>query len=127
MKRQHRTVSLLLGVCIGLSATAALASSRLVVTLPFEFVVADAVMPAGQYSFEVPASRGDKIVVRSSDRRLTQSVAQEALPAGRIPENKMTFTRYGDQRFLSQISIAGEKFVRQITKCSMEEKLIASG
>jgi hypothetical protein len=128
MKRQRSTVPLLLGVFVGLSATAVLASSRLVVTLPFEFIVSDAVLPAGKYVFEVPASRGDKIVIRSSDRRVTQSVPQESHPAGgRTPEDKMTFTRYGDQRFLSQIWIAGDKFVRQITKCSMEEKLIASG
>jgi hypothetical protein len=128
MKRQRRTVPLLLGVFVGLSATAVLASGRLVATLPFDFIVADAVLHAGQYVFEVPASRGDKIVIRSSDRRVTQNVQQENLRVGgRIPENKMTFTRYGDQRFLSQIWMAGDKFVRQITRCSMEEKLIASG
>jgi hypothetical protein len=128
MKRQRRTVPLLLGVSVCLSATAVLASSRLVATIPFDFIVSDAVLPAGRYSFEVPASRGDKIVIRSSDRRVTQSAPQESLRApGRTPEDKMTFTRYGDQRFLSQIWIAGDKFVRQIPRCSMEEKLIASG
>ena len=128
MKRQRRTVPLLLGVFVGLSATGVLASSRLAVTLPFDFVVGDAVLQAGKYVFEIPASRGDKIVIRSSDRRVNQSVEQESLRAsGRNPEDRMTFTRYGDQRFLSQIWIAGDKFVRQIPRCSTEEKLIASG
>lgn len=128
MKRQRWTAPLLLGVFFGLSATAVFATSRLVATIPFDFIVGDTVLHAGKYTFEVPASRGDKIVIRSSDRRVTQSADQESLRApGRTPEDKMTFTRYGDQRFLSQIWIAGDKFVRQIPKCSTEEKLIASG
>jgi hypothetical protein len=128
MKRQRRTVPLLLGVFVGLSATAVLASVRLVPTIPFDFIVADAVLHAGQYSFEIPANRADAIVIRSSDRRVTQRAQQESLRVGgRTPEHKMVFTRYGDQRFLSQIWIAGDKFVRQIRRCSMEERLIASG
>ena len=128
MKRQRWTVPLLLGVFVGLPATAVLGSSRLVATVPFDFIVGDAVLHAGKYVFEVPASRGDKIMIRSSDRRVTQSAPQESLRApGRTPEDKLTFTRYGDQRFLSQIWIAGDKFVRQISRCSMEERLIASG
>ena len=128
MKRQRRTVPLLLGLFVGLSATAVLASSRLVATIPFDFIVGDAVLHAGRYVFEVPASRGDKIVIQSSDRRVTQRAEQESIRVGgRTPEDKMTFMRYGDQRFLSQIWIAGDKFVRQIARCSMEEKLIASG
>ena len=128
MRRQRRTIPLLAGLFVGLSATAVLSSSRLVVTIPFDFIVGDAVLPAGKYTFEVPASRGDKIVIRSSDRRVTQSTEQDSLrAAGRNPEDKMTFTRYGDQRFLSQIWLAGDKFVRQIPRCSTEDKLVASG
>jgi len=119
---------MLLGAFAWLSATAVLASVRLVPTIPFDFIVADAVLHAGQYTFEISSNRADAIVIRSSDRRVTQRAQQESLRAGgRTPAHKMVFTRYGDQRFLSQIWIAGDKFMRQITKCSMEEKLIASG
>jgi hypothetical protein len=128
MNRHRRTLPLLFGVFVGLSATAVLASVRLAPTIPFDFIVADAVLKAGKYTFEIPANRADPIVIRSSDRRVTQRAQQESLRAGgRTPADKMVFTRYGDQRFLSQIWIAGDKFMRQITRCSMEEKLIASG
>jgi hypothetical protein len=128
LNRHRRTLPLLFGVFVGLSATAVLASVRLAPTIPFDFIVADAVLQAGKYTFEIPANRADAIVIRSSDRRVTQRVQQESLRAGgRTPEHKMVFTRYGEQRFLSQIWIAGDKFMRQIARCSMEEKLIASG
>lgn len=128
MKRLSRTVSLFLGVFVGLSVAAVLASGRLVPSIPFDFIVADTVLRAGQYIFEIPAGTADQIVIRASDRRVAQRARQETMRVdSRPPENKMIFTRYGDQHFLSQIWIAGDRFVRQITKCSMEEKLMASG
>jgi len=128
MRRHHRTVPLFLGVFVGLSATVVLASVRLVPTIAFDFIVVDAVLKAGRYTFEIPSNRTDMILIQSSDRRVTQRAQQESLRAGgRAPQHKMVFTRYGDQRFLSQIWIAGDRFVRQIKRCAMEEKLIASG
>ena len=88
--------------------------STFVVNVPFEFVVGNRTLPAGPYEFRFalgPASDSDLnvLAVRSLYGRYYQAVVTGVTPRRPSPTNaNLTFQRYGDQLFLSQVSEAGK-------------------
>ena len=105
MKAAVLRVTTVLAVVLAFTAISAQAqgirnSQRFVV--PFDFKVGRSVLPAGEYTFTADAQA---LRIRSKDGRSNAiAVPQRTLGASQITsETKLTFRRYGDQYYLSQV------------------------
>ena len=96
-------------------------SKTQVATIPFEFAVGDATLPAGDYIVTRMMSSGETIAVRGTGSavRLT-SLIVKAQPA---KNSKLVFHRYGNTYFLSEVWIAGNTNGRKLIKSKAEEQL----
>src|SRR5262245_33376575 len=98
-------------------------SSAIRVHVPFDFIVADRTLPAGDYSISRTTEYTNDLVlaVKKVDGgkmavRLTSPV-QTLTPA---QVGKLVFHRYGEQYFLSQVWPAGSTTGRALVKCNVE-------
>jgi hypothetical protein len=126
MKKQALRALVMLVSIIALAYATAIASSaqslgqQIRADVPFDFVVGDKTLAAGEYSVSQISSAGG-IAVRSRDGeqgaiRLSHAVLD------RNPRQKtsLTFLRYGNQYFLSQIWVSGSAEGRQVLKSKAE-------
>ncbi len=108
------------------SAHAQTIDYRLRANIPFDFVVANQTLPAGEYFFaRTRQYAGDSLVTISNlDGRALAvtltSTAQTLTPKSR---GVMVFNRYGTQHFLSQVWPAGTTIGRAVLKTRNERNL----
>lgn len=93
------------------------------VIVPFEFIVGGMHLPAGQYTLE-HVGGANNILLRNSDR------TAQALVRVRVstvpPEQavtKLTFTRYGDRHFLSEVWTASDCERHSCFQCNEQLQL----
>jgi hypothetical protein len=108
-------------------ATAQLASgSRVVAQVPFGFVVANKVVPAGQYEVQTLTSDGKTLIIRNAGGNLglfSSSTRTEAKqPAAQYA---MVFKHYGDLYFLSGIKLKDSKVAFCLPESRAEAELKA--
>ena len=101
------------------------ANSPLLANIPFQFVVEDKSLPAGEYRIERMLSGNPKVLlIRSTDGRAHRTVmTMEVLANDWQAESKLIFNRYGNKYFLSQIWTAGSKSGRELPKSQRETEL----
>lgn len=114
MKRQ---IVSLLGV-FGLLLVAACASAQSVnvkANVPFDFAVDKTTLSAGEYTIQsISTSDGRVLVIRGEDaanNMLASPNSAETLNPS--PNSRLVFHKYGNQYFLSQIWVEGERTGRQ--------------
>lgn len=100
------------------------------VNIPFSFVVGDKQMPAGEYTFKslVNGSLHSKMLIRSKDGRnvaIVGTILVESKAAHK--DAGLTFNRYGDQHFLSQVWSYDSSFGRELPKSDIEAKVLGGG
>jgi len=81
-------------------------SINFTLNIPFEFTVGDKVFPAGQYTIKRnPIGSNEVLVIESANKKMSHDFKTRIfLSSDTATENKkLVFTKYGDQRFLSQI------------------------
>jgi len=99
------------------------AGSPLLANVPFQFVVGDQTLPAGEYRIERMLSGNPKVLlIRSTDGRAHRTVTMEVL-ANDWQESKLIFNRYGNHYFLSQIWTQGDNSGRELFKSQRETEL----
>jgi len=98
-------------------------STTIVAKVPFEFVIGNQVMPAGDWV--VQAQSGDILALRNYDAR--KSVLAASMRDDEKPENRtvLVFERYGDQYFLSQIKVENTNLTYKLPKGRAEKELRA--
>lgn len=106
MKRQILKTFSMLAVAVALASPAVYAQTRLrtlEAPIPFDFVVGNQTLAAGDYTVKAGDAAGS-IVIKSTEPgsiaiALTNSVIARKTPA----EGRLVFNRYGDQYFLSTV------------------------
>jgi len=105
MKAAVLRITAILAVVMAFAAVSANAQTivkKQTFTVPFQFSVGDRVLPAGDYTFTAESQ-----IVRVRNKNGNQSIValpQRTIAASRNEQQtKLTFRRYGDQYFLSQI------------------------
>jgi hypothetical protein len=125
MRRGFGGALLLVGV-LGSWAAQAYGGDTLKVGIPFEFGAGDKTFPKGNCTIDIPT--GNRVSIQCS-RVHTTVQAQTLIFRGSVYEvtgrKEMTFTRYGDQYFLSTIWIANEG--RELVRSEAEQKMVDSG
>jgi hypothetical protein len=106
------------------SANAQSSDKLVVADIPFEFVVADQAMPAGEYRVKPTSLAGNGLLIQSADAshsaiRLTNAID----PKKNRTQARLVFRRYGERYFLSEVWNGTDSTGRQLTKCK-EEKAI---
>ena len=130
MNKQMSRSCLVLGI-IGLSIVLAAlvpvhaqSNLHLTATVPFDFVVGNERLPAGEYSVLAHTTAQGVLVIRNRDEgttlmSLTHS-AQSPFPTGRA---MLVFRRYEDQYFLYQVWTTGEVSGFELPKSRTERSL----
>jgi hypothetical protein len=117
-------VGLTIMVVAGLSAQAQ--SDRLLVAnVPFNFYVDDKALPAGKYRVEAIQMAGcNALRIQGADGRVTVFVPTRLASAGPNQSGSgLTFNRFGEQYFLSQVFGLEEKAVHKLSRSRAEEAL----
>ncbi len=97
--------------------------------IPFEFVVGNTTMPAGEYTIKAGGDGSRLAVVRiqSADYQTSVNVLSVSAYTGKNQgESKLVFHRYGSQYFLSQIWSSGRSEGRQLPGSRTERELVKS-
>lgn len=100
------TILALVMAFTAISAQAQTSRNAMRITVPFEFNVGEKVLPAGKYTVFV---ENQIIRIRKTDGKANAvAIVQRTIGASHIDGvAKLTFLRYDDQSFLSQVWLAG--------------------
>ena len=116
---------LVMAVAFATAVVSANAQSRhQVAKIPFEFIVGDSSLPAGQYDVTSMTSNDAVLRITNSEQkqtaiRLTQTVSHTK-PADK---GKLVFRRYADRYFLAEVWSAGDNSGRQLMKSKQERAI----
>jgi hypothetical protein len=109
------------------SATSARAQSdRLIAAnIPFNFMIKDRALPAGEYLFTLVQIGGaDGVKIQSTDGHITAFVLTRSASAKAMQDNaKLVFNRYENQYFLAQVYGMEEGALQQLARPRAEERL----
>jgi hypothetical protein len=105
-------------------------TSKLNANIPFDFIVADKKLPAGEYSIvRAKVGSGDSVIlISSTDQRANIFSLTNPVSVSK-PKDKgsLVFHRYGDQYFLFQVWPAGANTGRVLPKSRREMEQLAHG
>lgn len=91
--------------------------------VPFEFIVGDKCLPAGEYMVKSMTDGGEVIAIADNDaRRSTLRLTNNLVSKGKAPSPRLIFHRYGNQYFLAEVW-SGEQTGKQLKKSSQERAL----
>ena len=128
MKKQLTRASAVFGLVLMAAAftTASAQTARVIhVNVPFEFVVGEKRLPAGDYTVRPILRDSEKtLLVRSADGRATATVHTNAVVARSASSKaKLTFAQYGEQYFLAQVWTPGSDTGRALVKSRIQRSL----
>ena len=126
MKKQSYTVLVIAALLATVFTSAQAQFDRLFkASVPFNFVIKDRVLPAGEYVFALVQLGGsDAVKIQSADGHVTAFVpARSAIAKASQAEPKLVFNRYGDQYFLSQVCGLEDSTTQQLARPRAEERL----
>jgi len=125
MKNLLRIAVALIGFAgLGIAAKAQVAD-QIVVTIPFEFVVAGKTLPAGTYRVNrVSDDKWDGLVFSSFENRAGVLVRPTEVQSASADQAKVSFEKAGDEHFLSKIQTGDNLFTISVSRNAI---LLASG
>ena len=128
MKRQIAKGLAMLMVTLALAAASAVVANgqskaQMVAQVPFEFMVADKTLSAGEYRVAAIDQSGDTIAIlnKAGDGIIRLSSPRDR--SGSDKPAKLVFHQYGSTYFLSQVWMAGEATGRELSKSKQERAI----
>jgi hypothetical protein len=130
MKKELLKGFTMLMVIIALALATAVASAnaqsarKIVADVPFEFIVGDQAMPAGEYAAKATSMDGKSLMIQSADAkrsaiRLTNAIA----PKQNKTHARLVFHRYGERYFLAEVWSGADSTGRQLVKSRQERAI----
>ncbi len=125
MKKQ---ALMILGLVLlaGLAPVYAQSSAKASFDIPFEFVVGNVTLPAGDYIVEYSARTTMLTITNAKGSptvyALTKNVSAKAAPA----QSKLLFNRYGAKNFLSQLWTVNDNRGYRVPKTAYEREVMAT-
>jgi hypothetical protein len=95
-------------------------TKRIVADIPFEFVVGNETMQAGEYTVTSANTAGQALLIQGTDNGM--AVMRSSAPADEMKGKasaRLVFHRYGQRNFLAQVW-TGENSGRALTKSKQE-------
>lgn len=123
MKLATRMIALTLTFLPLLAAAQMGPTEKIVSNVPFEFVVANKVVPAGQWAVKLTSS-GTGLAVLSTKAAIYSNVMidESKQPAERCA---LVFHRYGDRTFLAAVKLEGSTTMYRLPESKAEAELQA--
>jgi hypothetical protein len=128
MKKQAYTILVIAALLAPVFTSAQAQSDRLITaSIPFNFVIKDRALPAGEYVLALVRIGGsDAVRIQSADGHITGLVPTRFAKAiASQAEPKLVFNRYGDQYFLSQVWGLADS-LQQVAKPRAEDRVAKS-
>jgi len=121
--------SAFLGLGLLLAVSAAKAQEpRVKADIPFDFVVGDRVLPAGEYMVGPAGSSAAAVAIRSEDGTDTAlAITFACASSGPAKSTKLVFHAVAGQYFLSQVWVQGYAQGRQLRMSKSETRLAKNG
>ena len=130
MPKQILKTLTILTLVVGFALAAAMVSANGQVTstfvtanIPFDFVVADKTLPAGNYKVSSLTSGGNALKISSRDGKSAAIRLSDMIPERSEKRTaRMVFHRYGQKYFLAEIW-TGDDYGRELRRCKTERVL----
>ena len=125
MKNIQRAIALF-GFCLLLTASSALGQEpQTVVNIPFNFVVGDKTLPAGEYVIRRNKRDSDTtwVIEQKGNGANVVLLTRPAYAQNTQEENKLVFNRYMDVYFLSSIWTTGSNTGREVQMSNRERAM----
>ena len=126
MKHAKWLVVVTLVVLSGMAAAQLIGSTKVVAQVPFEFMVANKIVPAGECVVEAATMDGKTLVIRNTEAKvalLSSSSQSEGKQEG--SHYALVFKHYGDRYFLSAIKLQGSNITYRLPESKVEAELRA--
>lgn len=122
---QAFALSILFAASAAFNSASAQTARTIFVRVPFEFVVGEERLPAGDYTVRRILSYSEKVLlIRSSDGRAATTIHTNAAgPRASSSGAKLVFTRHGEQYFLTLVSSPGGQTTRALPKSRIQRSL----
>jgi hypothetical protein len=115
-----RTALLGLGLFFAISGVQA-QENGIKANVPFDFVVGNQVLPAGEYLVTAQGAANQAILIRSTDSKsAAMTIAFSCASASPSKDTKLVFHTLGGRYFLSQVWAQGYSQGRELRKSSAE-------
>ncbi len=111
----------------GLMAAQSLTNSRVVAQVPFDFMVNNKYIPAGECVIRAAGMDGQVLAIRNFDaRKSALAPSSHVEEANKIADSTvLVFKRYGGQYFLSEIRLEGSNVTYKLPTSRAEVELRA--
>ena len=98
--------------------------NSLVAQVPFEFIVGDKTLAAGEYKLRTVTSAGEALLIKNADAgdaaiRMTSPIGYDHSKTFA----RLVFHRYDNRYFLSQVWMSGESGGRQLRESAQERAI----
>ena len=126
MKHAKWLVVVTLVVLSGMAAAQLIGSSKIVAQVPFEFMVANKTVPAGEYVVQAFTMDGNTLVIRNTEAKVgLVSTSSQSEGKQDASNYALVFKHYGDRYFLSGIKLEGSKITYRLPESKVEAELRA--
>ena len=124
MKHANWLVVVALVVLSGMAAAQLIGSSKIVAQVPFEFMVANKTVPAGEYVVQALTMDGNTLVIRNTEAKVGL-LSRSSQSEGKQDASNyaLVFKHYGDRYFLSGIKLEGSKITYRLPESKVEAEL----
>lgn len=116
-------LTMIVAIAFATAVVSAQAQSAKTVTsnIPFEFIVADKTLPAGEY--QVKRSLGNALTIGTSDPDVAVSRLTNEIQPNKDRRVRLVFHRYGDRYFLAEVWTGAGDVGRQLVKSRQERAI----
>jgi hypothetical protein len=126
MKHANWLVVVTLVVLSGMAAAQLIGSTKVVAQVPFEFMVANKIVPAGEYTVQAFTMDGNTLVIRNAEARVgLVSPSSQSEGKQEASHYALVFKHYGDRYFLSAIKLQGSNITYRFPESKVEAELRA--
>jgi hypothetical protein len=127
MKHAKWFVVVMLVALSGLATAQRLgSSSRIVTQVPFEFMVGNKIVPAGEYVVQAFTMDGNTLAIRNAEEKVgLLSTTSQTESKERASNYALVFEHYGDRYFLSGVKLQGSKIAYHLPESKAEAELRA--
>jgi hypothetical protein len=126
MKHAKWLVVMTLVVLSGMAAAQLIGSTKVVAEVPFEFMVANKIVPAGECFVEAATMDGKTLVIRNTEAKVALlSTSSQSEGKQEASHYALVFKHYGDRYFLSAIKLQGSNITYRLPESKVEAELRA--
>jgi hypothetical protein len=126
MKHANWLVVVTLVVLSGMAAAQLIGSTKVVAQVPFEFMVANKTVPAGEYTVQAFTMDGNTLMIRNQEAKVgLVSPSSQSEGKQEASHYALVFKHYGDRYFLSGIKLQGSNITYRLPESKVEAELRA--